>query len=53
MYDADDVPSFVTAGDRETEAAQHPFVAYMMRHHLRKEHLTAELHPDDKAARDR
>ncbi|MDH3465147.1 MAG: sulfatase-like hydrolase/transferase, partial [Gammaproteobacteria bacterium] len=51
MYDADDVPSFVTVGDREAEAAQHPFVAYMMRHHLHKKLLTAELHPDDRAAR--
>ena len=51
LYDADDVPPFVTAGDRETEAAQHPFVAYVMRHHLRKESLSAQLHPDDKAAR--
>lgn len=51
MYDAEDVPPFVTAGDQETEAAQHPLVAYMMRHHLRKEGLAGELHPHDKAAR--
>jgi len=51
LFDVEDLPPLATASDPDTEAAQHPFVAYMMRHHLRKEGLSAELHPRDTMAR--
>jgi arylsulfatase A-like enzyme len=50
MYDARKVPGFRRAATPEDEAKRHPHVAYIRRHHLQREGLDPERHPEDEAA---
>ena len=45
LYHPDDVPDFRRADSPEAEGRQHPYAAFMIRHHLQKERLNPERHP--------
>jgi arylsulfatase A-like enzyme len=50
LYHPDDVPGFRRAASPEDEARGHPYTAYMLRHHLEREGLEPEMHPNDERA---
>ena len=50
LYHPNDVPEFRRASSPEDEARRHPYVAYMLRHHLDREGLDPEMHPNDERA---
>ena len=50
LYDPDAVPGFRRAASPEAEARQHPHVAYILRHYLRREGLEPARHPRDDTA---
>ena len=51
LYDPDRVPRFRCAESPEAESRQHPYTAYMIRHHLRRDGLGPDGHPTDERAR--
>jgi arylsulfatase A-like enzyme len=50
IYDPRRVPDFRRAATPEEEAKAHPYVAYMRRHHLRREGLDPARHPAEERA---
>jgi len=50
MYHPDEVDDFFRAASPEKEAGGHPYTAYILRHHLRREDLDPATHPNDEAA---
>jgi arylsulfatase A-like enzyme len=51
LYDPEEVPGFMGAASAEDEARQHPYLAYLIRHHLERDSHDPERHPATEPAR--
>lgn len=50
MYHPDEVPGFRRAATPEAEAESHPYMAYILQHHLGREELDPAMYPTDEAS---